>query len=161
MANFEKACAFVFQHEGRYEPSSANDPGGETNFGISRRAYPDENIREMTAQRAGEIYRRDFWRFDQVLDDVLGAKMLDLCVQFGLGEGVRLIERALVPFFPGKGIAIDGVFGSHDVELVNVCNPAALLAEIRARQAQRYCQDLMKNPAETPNALGFFRRAVQ
>ena len=161
MADFRKAVAFVLLHEGRYEPPSPNDPGGETNFGISKRAYPDENIREMTAERAGEIYRRDFWRFDQVRDDGLGAKMLDVCVQFGLGEGVRLIERALVPFFPGKGIAIDGVFGSHDIELVNLCDPAALLAEIRARQAQRYCQDVIKNPAEMPNALGFFRRAVQ
>jgi lysozyme family protein len=161
MTNFEKASAFVLQNEGGYEPPSDDDPGGETNFGISKRAYPDEDIRRMTPQRACEIYRRDFWRFDEVRDDDLATKMLDVCVQFGLGEGVRLIERALAPFFRGQAVAIDGVFGPLDLRMVNQCTPADLLREIRARQAQRYCQDLKKNPAEMPESLGFFRRAVQ
>ena len=57
---FERSLAFVLKWEGGYT-NDPDDPGGETNFGISRRAYPRENIGKMTRERAAEIYRRDYW----------------------------------------------------------------------------------------------------
>ena len=38
--DFATAVAFVLQHEGGYVHNPA-DPGGETKFGISKRAHPD------------------------------------------------------------------------------------------------------------------------
>ena len=38
-----------------------DDAGGETRFGISKRAYPDEDIKGMTKERAAMIYERDYW----------------------------------------------------------------------------------------------------
>ncbi len=58
--NFEKSVAFVLKHEGGYVNNS-NDPGGETKFGISRRAYPDLDIANLTEQDAKDIYWRDYW----------------------------------------------------------------------------------------------------
>ncbi|MBI5843910.1 MAG: hypothetical protein HZB23_04475 [Deltaproteobacteria bacterium] len=46
-------------HEGGYVNDPA-DPGGETRFGISRRAYPNEDIKALTRERAAEIYYRDY-----------------------------------------------------------------------------------------------------
>lgn len=166
MADFQKALAFVLPHEGGYEPPAPDDPGGETKFGISKKfasqqpGYADLDIKNLTVEQAAEIYAKFFWHFGEVADQDLANKMLDVCVNLGPHGGVRLIEQALVIFFPGQGIAIDGVWGPHDLELVNRCDPKALLVEIRARQAQRYCQDMRKNPAETPLALGLFRRAA-
>ena len=60
MSNFEKALAFVLLWEGGYT-NDPDDPGGETNFGISKRAYPRENIKTMTRERAAELYKRDYW----------------------------------------------------------------------------------------------------
>jgi len=37
------------------------DPGGETKFGISKRAYPNEDIANLTLERAQELYQRDYW----------------------------------------------------------------------------------------------------
>ena len=37
------------------------DPGGETKFGISKRSYPGEDIKNLTLGRAKQIYLRDFW----------------------------------------------------------------------------------------------------
>lgn len=165
MADFEIAATFVLTGglvaEGGYEPASADDPGGETNFGISKRAYPEEDIRSMTEQRAREIYRRDFWRFDAVRDQGVANKLLDLEVNLGLGNGSRLAQQALVIFFPGEGVAITGVFGPLTLAKVNRCDPAKYLMELRARQCQRYCQDLQANPAEKSLALGLFRRAAK
>lgn len=60
MTPFDKAMEFVFKWEGGYTHDS-DDPGGETNFGISKRSYPRENIKAMTRERAKEIYQRDYW----------------------------------------------------------------------------------------------------
>ena len=57
--NFPNCLAIVLKHEGGYV-NDPHDPGGETNFGISKRAYPAENIKGMTKARAAEIYRRDY-----------------------------------------------------------------------------------------------------
>jgi hypothetical protein len=60
MTDFERALAFVLMWEGGYT-NDPDDPGGETNFGISKRAYPRENIKAMTRERAAELYKRDYW----------------------------------------------------------------------------------------------------
>ena len=69
-ANFEQCLAHVLRSEGGYV-NDPNDPGGETNMGISKRAYPHENIKGMTRARAATIYRRDYW--DAVQGDSLPA----------------------------------------------------------------------------------------
>lgn len=58
--NFEKAVAFVLRHEGGYTNDN-RDPGGETKFGISKRAYPSLDIKNLTEEQAKVIYRRDYW----------------------------------------------------------------------------------------------------
>ena len=58
--NFERALDFVLRWEGGYVNDPA-DPGGETKFGISHRAYPDVNIKELTREQAGAIYKMDYW----------------------------------------------------------------------------------------------------
>jgi lysozyme family protein len=37
------------------------DPGSETNYGISKRRYPNEDIPNMTLERAKFLYQRDYW----------------------------------------------------------------------------------------------------
>lgn len=59
--NFPKSLTFVLEREGGYslDPS---DPGGETNFGISKKAYPDLEIKYITKEIASGIYFHDYWR---------------------------------------------------------------------------------------------------
>jgi hypothetical protein len=58
--NFEKALSFTLSFEGGYS-ADEGDPGGETNFGISKAAYPNEDIKGMTLERARFLYERDYW----------------------------------------------------------------------------------------------------
>jgi lysozyme family protein len=58
--SFPAAVAFVLAREGGYSNDPA-DPGGETKFGISKRAYPHEDIANLTEDRAKEIYCSDYW----------------------------------------------------------------------------------------------------
>ena len=57
---FEDCIDKVLEHEGGYV-NDPNDLGGETNFGVSKKAYPDLDIKNLTRDEAKEIYRKDYW----------------------------------------------------------------------------------------------------
>jgi len=58
--NFRKSLKFTLKWEGGYV-SDPHDPGGETKWGISKGAYPDLDIENLTAEKASEIYAKDYW----------------------------------------------------------------------------------------------------
>lgn len=60
MNDFDKALKFVLKWEGGYS-NDPNDPGGETNFGISKRSYPELDISKLTLKQAKEIYYQNYW----------------------------------------------------------------------------------------------------
>ena len=52
---FDEIIEVVLHHEGGYV-NDPKDPGGETNFGISKRAYPDVDMKTLTKEGAKDIY---------------------------------------------------------------------------------------------------------
>lgn len=93
---FEAAIAFVLTHEGGYA-HDPRDPGGETNFGISRKSYPHLDIARLTRGQAKAIYRRDFWDANNLgeLPPLLGAATLDAAVNMGSERAIKLLQRSL------------------------------------------------------------------
>jgi lysozyme family protein len=86
MADFDKAVALVLKHEGGYTAGLPNDPGGETNFGISKRAYSNLDIKALTSTDAAAIYKRDYWTSQmEVSEQGLANCMLDCAVNQGPG----------------------------------------------------------------------------
>jgi lysozyme family protein len=74
------------------------DPGGLTKYGISQRAYPQEDIRNLTPARAKFLFRRDYWekpRWGDIPDDGLALQVFDHGVNAGLGRAFRLLSRTL------------------------------------------------------------------
>ena len=63
MSTFKDAVDLVLLHEGGYV-HDPKDKGGETNYGISKRAFPNEDIKALTRdlakveQRMAELGRR-------------------------------------------------------------------------------------------------------
>lgn len=94
MLTFGTIMVFVFQHEGGYV-DDPNDPGGETNYGISKRAYPNVDIKNLTRQAAQEIYQRDYW--DPIngssLDPSLAAVALDTAINMGVGRAKQFLTQ--------------------------------------------------------------------
>lgn len=94
--DFDTAFERVIGHEGGYV-NDPRDPGGETHFGISRRAYPGEDIKGMTLQRAKELYRRDYWGpagCDAVPDGVRYS-LFDMAVNSGVKAAIKALQRAV------------------------------------------------------------------
>ena len=81
--SFETVVHMVLEHEGGYV-NHPSDPGGETKYGISKRAYPDVDIAELTKDDAADLYKRDYW--DRIKGDDLPAGVAcavhGLCCQF-------------------------------------------------------------------------------
>ena len=107
MITFDTAIERVLSHEGGYVNNPA-DPGGETQWGISKRSYPEQNIRALTRQMAKDLYFRDFWTPVVAVatrDTALAFQMLDAAVNHGMGNAVRFLQRAI-------GAADDGHWGA-------------------------------------------------
>lgn len=64
-ATYKTAIEFVAKWEGWRDnggyTNDPKDPGGETKWGISKRAHPNEDIKNLTLERAMEIYRKEYW----------------------------------------------------------------------------------------------------
>src|ERR1700693_3039433 len=66
MTNFQLGMNFISLHEwgnkadGGYN-NDPTDPGGETKFGISKRKFPNENIKNLDVQRAFDLYSTYYW----------------------------------------------------------------------------------------------------
>ena len=102
---FDQCFDKLIAHEGGYV-NHASDPGGETNFGISKRSYPQVDIKNLTRDAAKQIYKRDYWDRAQCdrLPPTLAYLLFDAAVNSGIGQAIRFLQRA-------AGVADDGVIG--------------------------------------------------
>lgn len=122
---FDRAFGRTVGHEGGYVNNPA-DPGGETKYGISRRAYPNENIAGMTLDRAKLLYLRGYWQPARChqMPEPIALEVFDAAVNCGVGQAVRWAQRAV-------GAADDGNIGPVTIAAINADpNPQAVAARI-------------------------------
>jgi lysozyme family protein len=117
---FERLVGELLEDEGGYI-FDKNDPGGETNFGISKRSYPDLDIKNLTEDHAVYIYYHDWWlkyRWDRIDDDELAGELLDLGPNMGAHQVHKLLQRAA-----GKtrwmALKDDGILGPISIGVIN------------------------------------------
>lgn len=158
MARFENAIDIVLKHEGGYVNNPA-DPGGETKYGISKRAYPALDIKNLTVKQAKEIYRRDYWRYDRIRNQQVATKVFDMAVNMGPPRAHRLLQRAL-KHLGRKRLVVDGKFGPKTLRATTQVNPEDLVTELRALVAERYARLTLKNRSLSIFLKGWMRRAV-
>lgn len=150
MTNFEKCIDFILKHEGGYV-NHPSDPGGETNFGIAKKFYPDLDIKNLTVKQAKEIYYKEYWlklKCDE-LPLPVAAMVFDAGVNQGLVASAKILQRSLK-------VTDDGVIGKKTIEAIMSTTPGQLLPEMCARRCQYYAS--IKNVDTF--GLGWMRRAV-
>lgn len=110
--NFDTAFDRLISNEGGYVNNPA-DPGGETNWGISKRSYPNIDIKNLTREGAKAIYLRDFWlrgHMDEY-DSALSFQVFDFAVNSGIETAIRKLQQA-------AGVADDGHVGPVTVAAI-------------------------------------------
>lgn len=149
--NFQDAFDRLIGHEGGYV-NNPDDPGGETNWGISKRSYPGTDIKTLTREGAKAIYLRDFWsriKGDKLFDGV-AYQLFDFAVNSGIDTAVRHFQRAL-------GVADDGHWGPISQAAANAMSETDALMLINAERL-----DYMTRLSNWPHASkGWSRRIAQ
>jgi lysozyme family protein len=129
---FEQCMTQIFRYEGGY-CYSATDPGGETCWGISKRAYPDVDIEFLTKEAAMEFYKRDYW--DQIKGDELPEMVRLVVFSSAINQGVFLAIRLLQRIVHTSQ---DGKLGPKTLAALREVNPKALKYEFLKLQAEHY-----------------------
>lgn len=116
--NFERSFDIVMSFEGGYvspeAAAAAGDPGGETKYGISKKAHPELDIKNLTLEKAKEIAKINYW--DKARCDVMPWPICFLVFNFAYLCGVK---RAIMILQKSLGITEDGIVGRATVaELV-------------------------------------------
>lgn len=90
----EKILDFILRMEGGYV-NHPSDPGGETKYGISKRAYPELDIKSLTPERAKEIYKHDYYALavNEHMTFAQAAFMMDTAVNMGIGAARRFWQE--------------------------------------------------------------------
>lgn len=129
---FKQAVDFVIGNEGGYV-YDPDDPGGETKYGISKRSYPDIEIKDLTRQAAEAIYFRDWWQkygYWQITARDVQLKLFDLAVLMGPYRAHKIAQKAVNQ--TGYFLIEDGALGPDTIDAINLHNyPGWLLDRIR------------------------------
>jgi lysozyme family protein len=151
MAEFSKAIETVLRNEGGYV-NNPNDPGGETNFGISKRSFPDVDIRGLKQADAVAIYRTHFWGkyplLEQLESQEVATKLFDLMVNMGPPRAIRIFQHAINDAKLASVLAEDGHLGPSTVAEANALDAQKLLAAIRDNAARFYCGIVRRKPSQ-------------
>lgn len=127
---FEIALEKVLIFEGGYV-DHPNDPGGETNFGITKAVYDNyrkskdlemQSVRYIEQNEIREIYYNLYWKKGNChnMRPFEAIAHFDSCVNHGIRQSSLFIQRAVVN--NGQSIKIDGMVGPKTLDALSKCN---------------------------------------
>ena len=157
LTTFNEIIEKVLEHEGGY----VNDPtdrGGETKYGITKKFYPDVDIKNLTKDQAKHIYHTDYWRRGKC--DELPSRLrhiyFDMLVNFGKRGAVKVLQRAANAKNKDK-IDVDGGLGPATLKAIQNLK----LERVRAYRVLRFANLVIKKPEQERFWFGWFRRATE
>ena len=138
--NFEQSLKMLLHHEGGYV-WHPEDPGGETNLGVTRAVYEqwvgrqvmDGEMKRLTVADVAPIYKTNYW--DKIKGDDLPSGLdfaaFDWGVNSGTGRPVRVIQK----YISAKQ---DGVIGPKSLALVAENDPANMIQYLYEQRQKFY-----------------------
>jgi lysozyme family protein len=126
-ANFDKCLEMLLHHEGGYV-NHPDDPGGETNLGVTKKVYVasggKKSMKKLTVKDVAPIYKKSYWARLKC-DDLPSG--LDFCAfDWGVNSGTGRAAKALQKIC---GASVDGAIGPKTLALINRQNPKYMIEE--------------------------------
>ena len=158
MADFERAHAFIYPSE-KGLSNSASDRGGETNHGISQKAFPNLDIKNLSYESAKKLAFECYWkryRINEITSQPIATFIYDMIFNMDYDDAVKAIQRAV------GGIKVDGVMGSVTIAAINSCqNLDWLLDRIFKERMRVYLLILDRLPNQAVNMRSWMRRSLR
>jgi lysozyme family protein len=141
--DFDVAFGKVIGHEGglSMDPRDrGNWTGGEqgkgalkgTKYGIAAHVYPNEDIANLTLERAKELYLRDYWgpAGCDALPAHIRFDVFDMAVNSGRAQAIRTLQRAAGM----RAGEVDGKLGPRTLAAVSSVPATRLVARFNAER---------------------------
>ena len=158
MADFEPAVTKTIRREGGDTlTDDPDDPGGLTRYGISKRAHPEVDPRNLTLDSAKEIYRKEYWnpcQGDAIKSQLLAELIFDSAVNMGVNQAIKLVQIA-------SGLEPDGVLGPNTLQAINEADPSTFAAAYVLAKITRYLALVKKNRKLEKYFYGWVRRTLE
>jgi lysozyme family protein len=157
MATIEAAMPYLLKHEGGWA-NVRQDRGGPTMHGITLAVaqqfgiMTEDDLRNISDADVLRIYRAGYWKFDGVQDQRVATKAFDLCVNFGDGTEIRMLQGIV-------GTTQDGAYGPATEAAINAMDPDHLIQAISDAAVARYDEIAARNPNDEVFLHGWLARA--
>jgi lysozyme family protein len=150
---FNTQIPITLAWEGGYS-NNPNDAGGETNFGISKAAYPSLDIKNLDRDHAINIYYADYWLKPNIhlLPDFISGKVFDMGVNMGPKTAIKLLQQSTTSLAP------DGIIGPKTATIISQLN-LSLLGRYRFELVKHYLAIVTAKPSDAEFLDGWLRRA--
>lgn len=162
MADFNQAIGPLLNREGNDKLTDIpGDFGGLTKYGISQKAYPALDIRNLTKEIASIIYKRDYWDSiggDDINSQPIAEAIFDAAVNHGVGRAVILAQQALM------NVTVDGIMGPKTLAAINeriISQASLFLAMLLFKRLRFYSDIVTKDKTQIKFLHGWLNRALE
>lgn len=136
---FPQIFEYLLNIEGLYS-DDPDDPGGETKYGISRASFPEEDIKNLTKERAEYLFRIHYWeryRCNQIKSPLLAAEVFVAVVNVSAVKVIKYLQIACNNL--GANLKVDGLIGPATLDFINgFRHPKAIVAAFEGEMYQHY-----------------------
>jgi len=161
MSNFEDAFDELMGLEG-VDADDPGDHGGATRWGISKRSYPQVDIKHLSKEDAKQIYWKDFWNrllLSQVDSDAVAAEIFEQAVNFGRKQAGMHVQAGLQLL--GEVVDQDGYIGAQTIAAINFLGQRRTLIYLKVLngyQFMKYLEIITNDPSQKKFFVGWLRR---
>ena len=136
--NFKECLDLVLKSEGGWV-NNPNDPGGETNLGVTKRVWeewvghPVESLKKLSKDDVAPLYEQKYWRpcYGEVLPRGLDLVVFSMAINAGPGRSVKLLQSSI-------GCVPDGIIGPRTRGLISESNTANLISKFSESRREYY-----------------------
>jgi len=149
---FNKCIDIILLHEGGYNDDEF-DLGGETKYGIAKKFFPDEDIKNLTIDRAKEIYWEKYWqpmRLDSIDNQESALELFDMGVNAGIRTAIKMAQN-IVKAIP------DGDLGSKTAFAINDYG-TKFVTEYKEARRMYYVDITINRPTNIKFLKGWLKR---
>ena len=126
----------LMKHEGGYV-NHPNDPGGETNWGVTKRVAREYgyygDMRQLPKSTANQIAEKLYWNaiHGDKLDKSVAWQVMDAAYNHGNRNAIRMLQRAV-------GVSDDGIIGNITLSAVNNMDKNDVILRFNAERLEFY-----------------------